>query len=729
MTKTLSLNDYYNLRRASMLAVSPCGEQAAYVVSAYREKENDSYQNIWLSQTDGQQRPHCLTRGDNKDGNPAWSPDGRYLAFLSQRDNEIQVAVEVDEEVNGDSSSKPKPQIWLLDLERGGEPRQITQTEEGVSEFDWSPDGEHLVFSSRTPDCEQKDYLSSVRGEDEDGDKGPVVLTRTQHKHDGQGFLDDIRTHLFIVDINTREVRQITDGPCDEKSPRWSPDGKWILFVSNRTGDADNNRREDLWLVSACGEKFRRCTFGDLSVSNPRWSIDSNKIAFVSTLEPENTYSQNQLMLIDISAGEPVEELSECVADGWSKSGSAVADGPVDDPVSNARVYPVAERETPCEVLTQKVDRPVLSHAEWMDDHTIWVMAGDRGQGRLLEIDISRGETNWLFPSDEQRSCTLGYGALSAGGGRAVVGVDRPETGLDLYQITPEYPDRAVRLTHLNEEWLSNRRTAEYRRVNFENSEGQQVEGLVAVPDSFDRENDTAPLITKIHGGPCSFDSPRFQFDVQYWASMGYLVLMVNYRGSITYGEEFSEVIRGDWGPREHDDVMAGVNHLIQQGWADEDQLYCTGFSQGGIMTNWAVGHTDRFQAAASEHGLWDYVAAFGTDDCHLWWQDDWGVPWQNEKAYRRTSPMSGVENIQTPLMITAGEKDWRCPLSQAEQLYVALKKRGIPTQLVIYQDERHAITKPKRAIDRIRRIAEWFSEYGGFNLKDDEPEGYADPQ
>jgi len=160
---------------------------------------------------------------------------------------------------------------------------------------------------------------------------------------------------------------------------------------------------------------------------------------------------------------------------------------------------------------------------------------------------------------------------------------------------------------------------------------------------------------------------------------------------------------------------MSGVDAVIDRGWADADRLFCTG------------GHTDRFRAAATEHGLWDYVAAYGTDDCHLWWQDDLGVPWQNPEGYRRMSPMAGVGSIKTPLLITAGEVDWRCPLSQAEQLYLSLKKRGVPTQLVIYQGERHAITKPRRAIDRIARICRWLAAYGGPEFDDTSAEGYPD--
>jgi dipeptidyl aminopeptidase/acylaminoacyl peptidase len=348
----------------------------------------------------------------------------------------------------------------------------------------------------------------------------------------------------------------------------------------------------------------------------------------------------------------------------------------------------------------------------------------------LLRARLNAG-AEFVFPGEDDRLCTLTMGA-HAGGDRLVVGLARPETGADLWALdlkalgSPPVP--LTRLTRSNSELFSSRRSATYERVQFDNGDGQTVEGLVAVPPGLVPGRERAPLIVKIHGGPMAYDSPDFRFDVQYLAGLGYLVLMVNYRGSISYGEDFCQVIRGDWGPREHDDVMSGVEALVARGWADPDRLFCTGFSQGGIMTNWAVGHTDRFRAAVSEHGMWDYVSSFGTDDCHLWWQDDMGVPWQNPDQYRKTSPMSGVANINTPLLITAGELDWRCPLSQAEQLYVALKKRGVPAQLVIYQGERHAISKPRRAIDRIRRIAGWFARYGGQPWADDSAEGYPDP-
>lgn len=722
--RPLRLGDYYRLNSIADVALSPNGRWAVYVMRSSRKSKNDHYTSLFLVETDGSDQPHRLTRTLSRDSAPSFSPDGRYLAFLSTRSDEIEVSEEEapDQKERREKADKHKTQIWVLDLKRGGEPRQMTKLSEGVIGFDWAPDGSRLVLAARTPTPAQQKYLDSTRGEE----RSPIQLRRMQHKADGRGFLDEVSTHLHVVDAATRAVRQITDGPCNEDDPRWSPDGGWILFGSNRTGSADANRRRDLWLIRPDGGGCRRLTFGDVGAYGAEWSPDSRHVAFVSNLEPENAYKLRHAMVVAVATARPVADLAACVGEGWSEIGGVVPDQrpgqSVADLVAQARCYPMPEQQTPVRVLTGGLDRTMMSPPKWTDAGSMVIRATDRGQSRLLRLTLD-GEASFICPPDRLQEAAL----FAVASGRLVVSLDSPLTGPDLYALPVKDAMRAdpIRLTAVNTD-LAERDLARYERIAFTGSNGDTVEGLVAVPHGWTPEA-PAPLIVSIHGGPMSYDAPSFIFLRQYLAGMGYLVLMVDYHGSIGYGEAFCESIRGRWGPMEHGDIEAGIDHLVSRGWADPDRVFVTGFSQGGIMTNWAVGHSDRFRAAVSEHGMWNYLMSYGTDDCHLWWQDDLGVPWQNPEAYRQTSPASGLAAIKTPTLIMAGEHDWRCPLTESEQMYLTLKKRGVPTELVIYQGESHAVSKPRRMIDRVRRICNWFALYGGIPLEDETAEGYPD--
>jgi dipeptidyl aminopeptidase/acylaminoacyl peptidase len=708
----IALEDLYRLRSLRQLALSPDGQRAVVVVEEARRGPDDRMTHLYLIDLTGRERPHALTRGSTRDTSPAWSPDGRYLAFLSSRPDESEVAATLDGD-SGDgpkgSQDKPDPedlksQLWVFDLAWGGEPRQLTSRPEGVDSFSWSPDGRSLVFSARDPSPEQAAYLRGIR--DKKRPK-PWVLTRTQHKADGEGFLDDVPRHLFIVDAADRRIRQLTHGSLSETAPRWSPDGRWILFVSNRTGDADNNERRDLWLISPDGAEVRRLTRGDVGVGAAVFSPDGSQVAFVSALEPENLYRLQHVLIVDVASSVPVADLATCVGEGWSSVGGIVPDGTFADPVAAARVYPKPLERTPARILTEGAPGPAYL-LRWPTANRIWAMAGDHGQWRLMACDPSGGY-EFRLPR-ERMGTVMDFDAV---GDTVVVVMDRPDTAPEVYRWDGE--GTPVLVSAFHSDWIRDRDLANVRWVAYRDHDGVPIEALVHTPPGFVAgDSPPAPLLVAIHGGPMSFDAPGFDFDAQYWAALGYVVLQVNYRGSISYGEDFCRSIQGRWGPMEHDDVMCGIDELIRLDYVDPDRLYCTGFSQGGIMTNWAVGHTDRFRAAVTEHGMWNYVSAFGTDDCHLWWQDDLGVPWQNPEGYYRISPMSGVANIRTPLLITAGAEDWRCPLDQAEQLYLALKKRGVDTALVVYPGEHHAITRPSRAVDRLSRIVAWLARYGG---------------
>ncbi|MDA8345136.1 MAG: S9 family peptidase [Thermaerobacter sp.] len=721
-SRNLVLHDYYRLQIPTQPVLSPDGRFAAVGVISFLEKDNERLQSLFLVPVDGGP-VHRLTRGKAGGSAPAFSPDGRQLAFLSTRPDEPEVAALRDAaKQDGEkekAADKDKQQVWVLDLAFGGEPRQLTYACDGVESFCWSPDGKEIAYAARAPRPGEQEYLKAIREDD-----GPFVLRRVQHKQDGVGYLDEVTSQIFLTSVETRTVRQLTSAPFSCRLPAFSPDGATIAFFANCTGEPDQNHRQDIFCIDRESGQAYRLTRGDVNAAvleePPAFSPDGTMVAFASPAEPENEYLVTRLLVAKIADARPLEGLASALEQGFSSIGGVVPDGIPEDPAQHGRVYPVPLERTPSTVVTERLDRPVRGGVRWLDDQTLVALIGDQAQTKVARVSLA-GEVSYLSPCGPMGTVA----EMDAQAGRIVATLSLPDGGHELYRIDP---DGDVRLTAFQEEIVKDLALPLMERLTVTAPDGASVDAIALFPPGH-LAGTPEPLIVQIHGGPMAYDSPRFDFENVYFAQRGYVVLQVNYRGSISFGEAFCKQIRGCWGPLEHMDVMAGVDHLLSRGDVDPERLYVTGFSQGGIMTNWAVGHTDRFRAAVSEHGMWEYSSSFGTDDCQLWWQDDLGVPWQNPEGYRKMSPASGAASIHTPLLITAGQEDWRCPLDQAEQLYITLRKRGVPTELVIYQGEHHSITKPRRAIDRLRRIGEWFARYGGPPLEDDSAEGYPGPQ
>lgn len=692
--ETIAADSLYDVTSVLDTAVSPDGERVAFLTREYDPSEDDQVASLWVVPADGSREPHRLTRASSA-GSPTWSPDGSRLGFIATRDRDPDLRVGQDnedeeaedeegaddgddkggedEEEEADSENgEPKPQVWAFDMELGGDARQLTTHEQGVSEFDWGPEGERIVVAARDPTDEEQEYL------DQREDDGPIELERLQHKAEGQGWLDEVTTYLFVVDVESREAERLdeaNDGGYDYfggLGPVWGPNDR-IAYAANHTDWPDDNYVRDVYTIDPDGENQQRVTESDLMTSGLSWSPDGERLAFVGR-DPENWYAPTEVFVTD---GEEYRSVSGDLNRvlHWSA-------GP-----------------------------------QWLDDETLVTLIGDGGWTRFARLHVD-GEPERVFEGQDRLETV---GALDHGGETIAIQTSRPTEGSDLFSLGVDALDAAggggedprTRLTDLNEEFIEDYPTPECTRITFEGARNDEVEALVYYPEDFDPDSpDKRGLVLTIHGGPMAYDAPGFSFQDSYFTSRGYIVCKVNYHGSTSYGRDFCESLRGDWNSLEVEDLLAGVDELVDRGWADPDRLFPTGFSQGGVNTAYLVTADDRWAAAAAEHGVYDLRSSFGTDDSQVWLEADFGLPWENPEAYDESSSITDVDSVETPLLVTAGENDWRCPPTQAEQLYVSVRKQGIDAKLVIYPGEHHNIGDPDRAIHRLETLDEWFATY-----------------
>jgi dipeptidyl aminopeptidase/acylaminoacyl peptidase len=682
----------YDITSVLDVAVSPDGQLVAFLTREYDPDEEDTVNSLWVVPSDGSRDPHRLTRASDG-GSPKWSPDGSKLAFIAARERDPDLRVgrdeeseaEKDENAGGEDSEEeaesddedsksngnndgPNPQVWVFEMELGGDARQATDHDEGVSAFDWGPDGERVVVAARDPTEEEQEYI------DQRKDDGPIEIERLQHKFDGNGYLDEVTTYLYVVDIETREAERLDDandggnGFMGGLQPAWGPNGR-IAFVANHTDWPDNNYVRDLYIIDPDGEDRRKITDSDLSVGTPVWSPDGCRLAFTAS-DPENWYTPTELFVRD-------DEGYRSVSESLDRT---------------------LGRATP----------------QWVDEETLVALIGDEGWNRLARFSVG-GEPERAFEVQDRLE-TLG--AMDCGNETIALQVSRPNDGADVFtldvaDLDATAEDPRTRLTELNAEFVEGHPTPECSRLTFEGARGDDVEGIAFYPPEFDPDDpDPRGLILSIHGGPMAHDQPAFRFQDCYFTSRGYIVFKVNYHGSTSYGREFCESLKGNWGTHEVEDLLAGADELVDRGWADPDRLFPTGFSQGGVNTGYLVTEDDRWAAAAAEHGIYDLRSSFGTDDSHNWLEADFGLPWENPEGYDKASAITNVDNVETPLLVTAGENDHRCPPSQAEQLYVSVRKQGVDAKLVIYPDEHHNVGDPDRAIHRLETLDEWFATY-----------------
>ena len=640
--RMLSIDDLLALKSVSDPQVSPDGKWIAHTVRRIDVEADASSSQIFMASIDGGEVVQ-LTSDDSDASTPRWSPDGRYLAFLAAKGDEDAVT-----------------QVWTLDL-RGGEAQAYTSVDQGVDDFVWAPDGKTMLLSivdkSEAELAEEKAVEAG-----EEPKPLPYVIDRLQFKQDGVPYLDRSRTHLYRLDARNGEALQLTFGDYDDSSPVWSPDGKMLAFVSNRTAEPDSNENSDIWVVSATGDAAqrepRKITTNPGPDYAPAFSSDSTRIAYVSATDVDVIwYATNHLAIVSAEGGD--------------------------------------ER-----VLTAKLDRNVGNPVFSADDQSIIFLLEDSAEAHLASYDLASGNIDRLIGGE----VSVSEFSRHASGSYAVA-ISTPHLPTELFTLNG---GELVQVTDTNADVLSGVALAQVRNISFDSADGTEIEGFVFTPPNY-RKGTRYPTILRIHGGPVSQYDFSFNKDAQLLAANGYVVVTSNPRGSSGYGQAFSADLFADWGIRDFQDVMAAVDYTIAAGYSDPDRLGVGGWSYGGILTNYVITQTDRFEGAITGASEVNYLANYGHDQYQKVWEAELGLPWENREAWERISPWNNVDKVVTPTLVMGGKEDWNVPIQNSEQLYQALKRRGIDTQLVVYPDEGHGISRPSFQRDRYQRYLDWY--------------------
>jgi dipeptidyl aminopeptidase/acylaminoacyl peptidase len=694
--RPIQLDDLYRLRTVSDPQISPDGDWVAYTVSTPDTAEDRSDDDVWMTRWDGT-RSVRLTWGKESEHTPRWSPDGRYLAFLSGRGDENDV-----------------DQLWLLDR-AGGEARRLTSLKGGVTDYAWAPDARRLALVVEDPD----DDTVAVAPDSTGGAPGtisvrrktpkPIVVDRFQFKRDVDGYLGTRRQHLYLLHLSDRAaadtgaagaaVTQLTTGRYDELLPSWSPDGRRIAFVSKRGPDVD---RTDDWNVyameAAAGSAPVQLTTFEGEDDNPdwgsrpAWSPDGRQIAYVQGGEPRLIYYGVQKLAIVPAAGCPRGARS-----GGTGGGCAPR------------------------MLTATLDRTV-GQPHWSPDgRSIWLLLEDDRTYHLARIPAAGGTVERVVGGARYVS------AFDVGkDGRVAVLTSTPDRPYEVYAVTTGSresgvgsraagPDSRVALRPLsrqNDAWLAGISLGRMEPTDFKSADGTSIGGFVVMPPDY-QSGRRYPTVLRIHGGPVWQFYHEFQFDWQLLAAHGFVVVGANPRGSSGRGEAFSTAIYADWGNKDAQDVLAAVDDAVRRGIADSTRLAVGGWSYGGILTNYVIAQDARFKAATSGAGISNILAGYGTDQYVREYEHELGTPWKNADVWLKlSSPFLHADRIVTPTLFLCGEKDFNVPLLNSEQMYQALRSLGRETQLVIYPGQYHEITKPSYQRDRLRRYVDWYGKY-----------------
>ncbi|WP_026947566.1 alpha/beta hydrolase family protein [Algoriphagus marincola] len=645
------LTDLFDLEYVTSPSISPDGSKIVYVRNFKDIMTDRDYSNLWIVNADGTQN-RPLTQGNQRDFGPVWSPDGGKIAYRSNAQDE-----------------RVKLFVFYLDTK---ESVALTNSANAPGAVSWSADGQQLAFTQFVP-APKKSMLSiPSKPQGAEWNEAPIFIDELNYRGDGAGYLPSGNSQIFTIGLSGGTARQRTFDNQNHGSPIWSADGQSLFFSANLLENSElEPANSEIYQLDLASGKITALTSRFGPDSNPSLSPDGKMIAYTGFDDSFQGYQVTHLYVMN-------------------------TDG------------------TGIKNLTADLDRDA-GNPQW----------DASGQGVYFQYDeFGDTKVGYVALTGKIRTVVEGLGGLDLGrpynsGTYSVSSNNRIAYTLG----GPEHPaDLAIwnggtttRLTALNDDIFSYRKIGKTEEIWWESSfDGRKVQGWIVTPPDFD-PNKKYPFILEIHGGPFAMYGPSFAYEIQAYAAAGYVVLYTNPRGSTGYGQEFGNLIHHDYPNHDYEDLMSGVDAVIEKGYIDTENLFVTGGSGGGVLTAWIVGKTDRFKAAVVAKPVINWTSFVLHADGAAFFGKYWfgAMPWEDIENYWRRSPLSLVGNVTTPTMLLTGEKDFRTPISESEQYYTALKLQGVESAMVRIPNASHGlVNRPSMLMSKSAAILSWFNHY-----------------
>lgn len=643
----LRLADYLEFEDVQSPRLSPDGRQIIYT-RRWIDKLNDRWESsLWIMDADGGRNRFLVNGSDAQ-----WSPDGTRIAYLA-------------------SGEPAGTQIHVRWMDAEGAVTQITRVTDAPADIEWAPDGRSIAFRMNVAMKEQWSVPIPPAPRGAKWVEAPYIVEKLAYRRDRVGFTDQGFRQLFVVPADGGTPRQLTEGPYEHGAPRWTPDGRSLVFSALREDEADWRWREsEIYAVDVADRTVRQLTTRKGPDGNPTVSPNGRWIAYTGFDSTDATWIDSRLYVMD-------------------------ADG------RNPRA------------ITPDLDRSPQNLAWAHDNSGIYFTADDQGSRNL-----------WFAPlTGAPRQVTRGTHILTVtdlGASGLAVGVRTSfQQPNDVVAFNVRQPELR-QLTRVNDDILAGKTLAEVEEIWYRSADDFRIQGWIMKPPGFDPSR-KYPLMLTIHGGPHAMYGVGFNFGWQEHAANGYVVLYTNPRGSTGYGSAFGNAIKNAYPGKDYDDLMAGVDSLIGRGYIDPENLFVFGCSGGGVLTSWIVGHTTRFAAASANCPVTNWLSFVGTTDGPGWYRNFERLPWDDPSEHLRRSPLMYVGNVTTPTMLMTGVRDLRTPMPQTEEYYQALRLRKVPSAMVRFNEEWHGTSsRPSNFLRTQAYLRHWFKQHARGSLRAD---------